>query len=285
LRTSKGFFNGLKGDRMAHYESIRIRSEADVRTIILNRPDRRNALTPRMIDELTHALEEASTCGCGALILTGAGSAFCAGLDLENLATMHQRTAEEHQQESESIARLLRTLYDLPKPTIAAVNGAAIAGGMGIATVCDFTLSVPEARFGYTEARIGFVPAIVASFLLMQVGEKRARDLLLTARLLTAQEALDFGLLTRVVPERELMREAEDLAQSLLRNSPASLSAIKQLLSRHAKARLDQELAAAIDSNTQARSTKDFQEGIRAFLEKRPPVWPSRSHPPTHDDL
>jgi methylglutaconyl-CoA hydratase len=285
LRTSKGFFNGLKGDRMAHYESIRIRSEADVRTIILNRPDRRNALTPRMIDELTHALEEASTCGCGALILTGAGSAFCAGLDLEHLATMHQRTAEEHQQESESIARLLRTLYDLPKPTIAAVNGAAIAGGMGIATVCDFTLAVPEARFGYTEARIGFIPAIVASFLLMQVGEKRARDLMLTARLLTAQEALDFGLLTRIVTERELIREAEDLAQSLLRNSPESLSAIKQLLSRHAKVRLDRELAAAIDSNAEARSTKDFQEGIRAFLEKRPPVWPSRSHPHTHDDL
>jgi methylglutaconyl-CoA hydratase len=269
---------------MAHYESIRIRSEADVRTIILNRPDRRNALTPRMIDELTHALEEASTCDCGALILTGAGSAFCAGLDIEHLATMHQRTAVEHQQESASIARLLRTLYDLPKPTIAAVNGAAIAGGMGLATICDFTLSVPEARFGYTEARIGFIPAIVASFLFMQVGEKRARDLLLTARLLTAQEALDFGLLTRIVPERELMHEAEDLAQSLLRNSSESLSAIKQLLSHHAKARLDEELAAAIDWNAQARSTKDFQEGIRAFLEKRPPVWPSRSHPHTHDE-
>ncbi len=261
---------------MAAYETLRVRSEEGDPTVILNRPDRRNALTPQMIRELTHVLDYTAAWPCGALILTGAGSAFCAGLDLDHLKSMAERTAEQHREESESIARLFRTLYELPKPTIAAVNGAAIAGGMGLATVCDFTLAVPEAKFGYTEVRIGYIPAIVSSFLVMQVGEKHARDLLLTGRLIAAHEAFTLGLVTRVVPEQELTGEAVSLAQSLLRNSPESLRSVKKLLASYSRGRLDAELAAAIEWNAQARTTPDFAEGIRAFLEKRAPVWPSR---------
>jgi methylglutaconyl-CoA hydratase len=171
---------------------------------------------------------------------------------------------------------LLRTLYDFPKPTIAAVNGAAIAGGMGLATVCDFTLAVPEAKFGYTEVRIGFIPAIVASFLLRQVGEKRTRDLLLSGRIIKAPEAMEMGLVTRIVSEQDLTNEAESLAKSLLRNSPESMTAVKRLLSAHARVRLDREIVEAIEWNARQRSTEDFKEGVTAFLEKRTPVWPSR---------
>ena len=261
---------------MARYHTIHTRQADGVQTITLNRPEKRNALSAVVIQELTEALEAAAECKCGVLILTGAGSAFCAGLDLEHLESMTAKTPEEHRKDSESVAKLLRTLYDFPKPTIAAVNGAAIAGGMGIATICDFTLAVPEAKFGYTEVRIGFIPAIVSSFLLRQVGEKRARDLLLTGRILKAAEALELGLLTRIVPEQDLMREANNLAQSLLRNSSASMTAIKRMLSGHAKERLDREIEEAIEWNAKQRATEDFKEGVRAFLEKRTPVWPSR---------
>ncbi len=261
---------------MARYDTIHTRESHGILTITLNRPEKRNALNTQLIRELTEALHAAAAGASGVVILTGAGSAFCAGLDLEHLQSMSAKTAEEHRADSESIARLMRTLYDLPKPTIAAVNGPAIAGGMGLATMCDFTLAVPEAKFGYTEVRIGFIPAVVASFLLRQVGEKRTRDLLLSGRIIKAPEALEMGLVTRIVADQDLMREADGLAQVLLRNSPESMKAIKQMLSAHAKERLDREIEEAIEWNARQRSTEDFREGVRAFLEKRTPVWPSR---------
>jgi methylglutaconyl-CoA hydratase len=261
---------------MGRYATLHTRLEAGVFTITMNRPDKRNALNPDMMEDLTHAFMEAGDDpGCGVVILTGAGSAFCAGLDLDHLETMRAKTAEDHRLDSERIARLLRTLYDTPKPTIAAVNGAAIAGGMGLATICDFTLSIPEAKFGYTEVKIGFVPAIVSAYLRNQIGDKRSRDLLLTGRLIKAVEALDIGLVTRIVSEQDLIPEAYRLANCLLRNSPAALQATKRLLSEHANHHLDQEIESAIAANAEARTTEDFKEGVRAFLEKRTPEWPS----------
>lgn len=260
---------------MTHYSTLHAHSEDGLLTLTLNRPEKRNALTPEMIDELTRALNHAAgDPSCGVVLLTGAGEAFCAGMDLAHLEALSAKTVEEHRSDTEQIARLLRTLYDLPKPTIAAVNGAAIAGGMGLATVCDFTLAAPEAKFGYTEVKIGFIPAIVSAFLRSQIGDKHARDLLLTGRLVNAQEATDLGLVTRVIPASDLMQEAHTLARKLLENSPAAMQATKRLLSSHARDVLDSEIEAAIQANVQARSTDDFREGIRAFLEKRRPVWP-----------
>jgi methylglutaconyl-CoA hydratase len=261
---------------MQQYATLRTHIEDGILIITMSRPDKRNALNPEMMEDLTHALTAAADDpACQVVVLTGAGSAFCAGLDLDHLETLRARTPEEHRIDSERIARLLRTLYDTPKPTIAAVNGAAIAGGMGLATICDFTLAVPEAKFGYTEVRIGFVPAIVSAFLRAQIGDKHSRDLLLTGRLIKAPEAFDLGLVTRVVAEQDLMNEARTLAQSLLQNSPAAMQATKRLLSRHASHHLDQEIESAIAANVEARTTEDFEEGIRAFLEKRRPEWPS----------
>jgi methylglutaconyl-CoA hydratase len=265
----------MKETPMTVYRHIVVRSENGVKTITLNRPDKRNALTPPLIEELTRALEDTETCDCGVLILTGAGSAFCAGLDLEHLETMEARTVEENRRDSESIARVLRSLYDFPKPVIAAVNGPAIAGGMGLATIPDFTLAVPEAKFGYTEVRIGFIPAIVCSFLLRQVGEKRTRELLLTGKLIKAQEALNLGLVTQIVAAEDLMQSAQCLAQTLLQNSPQAMQAVKRLLAKHARRRLDEELEDAILANAEQRSTEDFKEGVAAFLQHRKPQWPS----------
>jgi methylglutaconyl-CoA hydratase len=261
---------------MGHYQTLRTHAEEGVLVITLNRPERRNALSPEMIHELTEALEAAGESHHGAIILTGAGSAFCAGLDLDHLETMTARTRDQHRADSENIARVLRTLHNVPKPTIAAVNGAALAGGMGLATICDFTLSVPEAKFGYTEVKLGFIPAIVSSFLIRQIGDKRTRDLLLTGRLIKAEEAHELGLVTRIVNEQDLMPEARKLAQCLLRNSPEAMQATKRLLNYYANHHLDAEIEAAIAANSEARATEDFKEGVRAFLEKRTPDWPSR---------
>src|SRR4029077_21271774 len=163
---------------MTHELKTVLYAEGDrIATITLNRADKRNAISYELIDDLIAALKQAADSSAQVAILTGAGKAFCSGMDLDNLKQLAGRTHEQNLQDSETMASLFRTLYDFPKPTIAAVNGAAIAGGTGLATQCDFTLAVPEAKFGYTEVRIGFVPGIVSSFLIANIGEKRARDL------------------------------------------------------------------------------------------------------------
>jgi len=260
---------------MSRFENILVHFVNGVKTITLNRPDKRNALSPALIVELIAALEEAESGDCGAVVLTGAGPAFCAGLDFEYLSATHGRTAEQHRRDTEKIAYVLRLLYDFPMPVIAAVNGPAIGSGMSLATIPAFTLATPWARFALNEVRMGFVPAVAASFLLRQVGEKRTRELLLTGRMLKAQEAVQLGLVTEVVAAEELMQSAQSLAQTLLLNSPQAMLALKQLLARHAHRQLDEEIEDAIEVNAQQSLTADFEEGVKAFLEQRRPEWPS----------
>ena|ERR1700678_3348377 len=255
------------------FKTIQLAYDARVATITLNRPDKRNAISFELIDDLLRALDEVAKSDALILILTGAGKAFCSGLDLDNLKALLGRSPEQNLQDSQTMVRLFRALYEYPKVTIAAVNGAAIAGGTGLALLCDFTLAVPDAKFGYTEVRIGFVPAIVSIFLLRQVGEKRARDLLLTGRLFGADEAARMGLINEIVPPENLMTRARELAALLMENSPTSLRATKQLLTDHARAELDAQLDAALRENAAIRNTADFREGISSFLERRTPTW------------
>lgn len=255
------------------YATILVADDAEVRTVTLNLPERRNAMTPQMQLELIASMEEAAVSSCRVVILRGAGDAFCSGLDLSALQRMGDKSAEDHRTDAERVAKLFRTIYELPKPTIAAVHGPAIAGGTGLATICDFTLAVPAAKFGYTEARIGFVPAIVSAYLALQIGDKRARDLLLTARLFDAAEAHRLGLVNEVVAPDALDERVRALAQALIANSPESQAAIKRLLAAQNKAWLDASIAHAMEANAEARETADFREGIAAFLEKRKPVW------------
>jgi methylglutaconyl-CoA hydratase len=258
------------------HKTILVTDSHAIRTITLNRPDRRNAMTREMQTELISVIEESASNQCCALILTGAGDAFCSGLDLSELQTMRDKTPAEHRSDAERLARLFVTLYELPLPTIAAVNGPAIAGGTGLATLCDFTLATPAAKFGFTEVRIGFVPALVSAFLALQVGDRCCRDLLLTGRLFGAVEAQQLGLVNEIVEREELAPRAHALARSLLANSPQSVSATKRLLAAQNHAWLDAAIVAALEANAESRETADFREGVSAFLEKRKPVWKSK---------
>jgi methylglutaconyl-CoA hydratase len=255
------------------YKTLITADDSGISTITLNRPDKRNAISFDLIDDLLRALDDVARSSAHVLILTGAGKAFCSGMDLDDLKTLTRRSPAQNQADSETMAGMFRALYEFPKITIAAVNGAAVAGGMGLATLCDFTLAVPDAKFGYPEVRIGFVPAIVATFLLRQIGEKHARDLLLTGRIIGAEEALRLGLINQIIVPDKLLDRARELAGQLLQNSPASLTYTKRLLSEYAGADLDTQIKAAVRENAASRATSDFREGISAFLEKRNPEW------------
>jgi len=272
------------------FSTLRLEYDADLATLTFNRPDKRNAISRRMIEELLAALDEVEGSRGRVLILTGAGKAFCAGMDLEALKALAEESrhslleskgpqdalahsSEAHLADSRRTASMFRRIYSFSKPVIAAVNGSAIAGGCGVATVCDYTLAVPGAKFGYTETRIGFIPALVSVFLVRQIGEKRARDLLLSGRLFDAEEARQIGLVNEVVPAERLMPRAQELATSLLEVSPTSLRHTKRLLADFSQKELDRELEVAIHANARIRSTADFGEGLSAFLEKRQPHW------------
>lgn len=259
-----------------NFKTITLHESDRVALLTLNRPEKRNAISYELIADLQQALDTVRNSQSQVLIITGAGKAFCSGMDLENLKTLIGRTPEQNLEDSQTMANLFRTIYDFPKPTIAAVNGAAIAGGTGIATICDFTLAVPDAKFGYTEVRIGFVPAIVSNFLVRQVGEKHARDLLLSGRIFAADEALRLGLVNEIVDPDRLLHRAYELARTLMENSPASLRATKELLSQTINEELDRSIASSIEQNARVRQTGDFREGITAFLERRKPHWSGR---------
>ena len=261
------------------YTTITVADQPPLRLFTLNRPERRNAMTPVMQQELIDALEDSVASPARVLVLTGAGDAFCAGLDLQVLQGMNDKPAAEHRADAERIARLFRTLYELPLPTIAAVHGPAIAGGTGLAMICDFTLATPAAKFGFTEARIGFVPALVSDFLALEIGDKRSRDLLLTARLFDAVEAHRLGLVNEIIAPYQLMPRVQALAEALAANSPQSLAATKRLMAAQHKPWLDAAIELAMQANAQARETADFREGIAAFLAKRKPVWSKESAP------
>src|SRR6202050_2711454 len=198
------------------YHTLKLEYEGELAIVTLARPEKRNAISTQMIEELLASLAEVQSSAARVAILTGEGKAFCSGMALDELRAIATRSAVEHLEDSRRMARLFRTVYSFPKPLIAAVNGHALAGGCGLATLADFTLAVPEAKFGYTEARIGFIPALVSVFLRRQIGEKLTRDLCLTGRLFDAAEAKSLGLVNEIVAPAELLNTARTLASHLL---------------------------------------------------------------------
>jgi methylglutaconyl-CoA hydratase len=262
------------------FETLHYETASHLSIITLDRPEKRNAISTQMIAELQAALDEIEKTHTRVVILTGSGKAFCAGIDLDYLQAIGRQSAAENQDDSKRIAKMFRKIWSYSRPMIAAVNGHALAGGCGIATLCDFTLAVPEAKFGYTEVKIGFLPAIVSVFLTRQVGEKRARDLLLTGRLVEAAEAKELGLVNEIVAAEKLMARAHELAETILSASPSSITRAKHLLVSAAAAGVDHDLERAVLESARVRCTPDFKEGLAAFLEKRKPIWQDGSGKP-----
>lgn len=255
------------------YTTVKLEVEGFVALLTLNRPDLRNAISEEMIEELVASFEEIERGAARVAILTGAGKAFCAGIDLNYLKQFPSQSPDQVIADARRIAGLFRRVWSFPKPLIAAVNGPAIAGGAGLATLCDFTLAASGATFGYTEVRVGFMPAIVSSFLVRQVGEKRARDLLISGRIVDAEEARQIGLASEVVSSPKLLDRARELGAALAEMSPTALTRTKRLLVKFDEEEIDREIEVAIQASARIRQTPDFREGLAAFLEKRKPVW------------
>ncbi|GIW24176.1 enoyl-CoA hydratase/isomerase family protein [Meiothermus sp.] len=244
----------------------------DIRLLTLNDPQKRNPLSPALVEHLLAALEVAEQDpGIRGVVLTGSGQAFSAGADLAFLKSVTTAGAEANYAHSRELMRLFHRIYTFPKPTLAAINGPAVAGGAGLATACDLAVMSEQARIGYTEVKIGFVAALVGVILVRNVGEKHAKELLLTGRLVSAQEAYRMGLVNRVVPAEQLLDEALALAQEVCDNAPTSLSLTKELLNALPGMGLEDGFRLASIANAWVRETDNLAEGIAAFFEKRPP--------------
>ena len=250
-------------------------TEGAVRILTLHRPEKRNALNADLVGALKEALAEAADAdGVRSVVLTGAGSTFSAGADLASLRALRDASPLENQSDSRHLADLFRQIYRHPKPVIAKVNGPAIAGGAGLAAVCDFSIAAEEAKVGFTEVRIGFVPAIVMVFLRRKLGETDARDLLLRGKLLSAGEAAERGLITRAVAPEDLDETVAALAEEIAtETSGSAVRLTKQMLARVPGMGFDEAIDYAVQMNAFARGTDDCQAGIQAFLDKEDPPW------------
>ncbi len=240
-----------------------------VSVVTLNRPERRNALTVELMKDLIAAVDS-----IGAddkqrvLILRGAGKCFCAGLDLQETALTQDAHAA-----AEIVAKTLITLSQTRLITIAAVHGAAVAGGAGVMSTCDFVIAEAHTKFGYPEARRGLVAGLVLTFLRRQLHERHIRELVLTSELIGSQRALEIGLINRIVQPNDLEKELQKLVNDILQNAPGALSNTKRLIEELWSASVKHDVELALKHHMQARESAEAKEGIAAFLEKRPPNW------------
>jgi methylglutaconyl-CoA hydratase len=243
--------------------------------ITLNRPEKRNALSPELVTELKRAFSLAENDpGVKVVVLKANGEAFCAGADLSYLQQLQNFSFEENLADSNSLKELFLKIYQLKKVVIAQVQGHALAGGCGLTTVCDFVFAVPEAKFGYTEVKIGFIPAIVLVFLIRKIGEQKARHLLLSGDLFQGNEVLQFGLANRLVEKVKLDEEVFAFAQKLiLNNSQQSMAMTKKLIDEVQSMSLNEALDYAARSNADMRATEDCRKGIASFLNKQNLSW------------
>ncbi len=256
-------------------EFVRYEVTERVGYITLARAEKRNALNHEVVSELKWAFATAEDDeNCKVVVLRAEGKVFCAGADLEYIQQLQKNDYHENLLDSTHLMELFRLIYTLKKVVIAQVHGHVIAGGCGLAAICDFGFTVPEAKFGYTEVKIGFIPAIVKVFLLRKIGEARAKQLLLTGDLISAEEAERYGLVNYVVPAPELEARVFAFAQKLCtENSRQSMEVTKEMIARVQGMGLEDGLQYAAEMNAVARSSEDCQRGIAAFLNKEALKW------------
>lgn len=254
---------------------IQYETKDRVAYITLNRPEKRNALNYEVVTELKNAFEQAETDeNCKIVVLRANGAVFCAGADLEYLQQLQANTFQENLEDSTHLMQLFYQIYTLKKVVIGQIHGHAIAGGCGLATICDFSFTVPEAKFGYTEVKIGFIPAIVKVFLLRKLGEAKAKELLLTGDLINAEEAKKIGLVNYVVPGEDLEKTVYNFAQKLcVENSQQSMELTKEMIASVQSMSLKKGLNYAAEMNAHARNSADCKKGIASFLTKEKLTW------------
>lgn len=260
----------------ARWEALEVRRDGDLLRVTLADPRRANALSPRMVAELTDLYcRTLRDDGVRAVLLAGAGRHFSAGADLDHLRALRDAGPEENLADSRRLRDLFEAVLRQEALTIALVHGACVAGGCGLATAHDFVVAAEAATFLYSEVRIGFVAALVATFLPLRVRGADLRELLLFPRPLPASRALEIGLVNRVVPGERLVAVGDELAAEVLTNaSSESIARTKRLLLEVLGKPLDQALALAAEANAAARATEDCKRGIATFLEtKQPPRW------------
>lgn len=238
-------------------------------TLTLNRPERRNALTIELMLEIAAAIHAAEQDDSQRiLILRGAGKAFCTGLDLQEVSE-----SEKAHESAGAVAKMLLAISQTRLITIAAVHGAAVAGGAGIMSACDFAIAAERTKFGYPEAKRGLVAGLVMTFLRRQLRERDVRELLFTGELFEPPRALEIGLINRVVAPNELANEVQKLCASILQNAPGALAHSKRMLEQLWSTSVQEDIEMALGHHMQARESGEAKEGVSAFLEKRSPSW------------
>jgi len=244
--------------------------EKDRTTIVtLNRPERRNALTIELMSELADALDKTSADPQKrVLVLRGAGQAFCAGLDLQETTVV-----EKAHHSAAMVAKTLLAISQTRLITIAQVHGAAVAGGAGLMSACDFVVAAQRTKIGYPETKRGLVAGLVMTFLRRQLRERDLRELLFTGDLISAERAHEIGLVNRVVSPNELENETQKIVAAVLQNAPAALASTKRLIEELWSSSVKEDLETALRHHMEARESAEAKEGIAAFLEKRPPNW------------
>jgi methylglutaconyl-CoA hydratase len=255
-----------------------LRTEADphgVVTVTMNRPEKRNALNQELVVELTDVVNELSNDdNVRVIVITGAGDVFSAGADLKALEEMQTASYGDNLSDSQKLADLYMTIRRCAHPVIARVNGHAIAGGFGLVTACDFSVVDERARLGFTEVRIGFIPAIVMVLLRARLSDLMVRNLTLRGVLLTAREAQSIELVNRIVDGEHLDEAVKKLTDEIVREtSPAAVTATKRMIYDLQRPSMDEMLAVAVERNAQMRTTPECQAGIRAFLNREDPPW------------
>jgi methylglutaconyl-CoA hydratase len=240
-----------------------------ISVVTLNRPKRRNALTIELLNELIAAIRVTSDQPHErVLILRGAGQAFCTGLDLKEAAD-----PKKAQVTAELVAKALVTLSETRLITIAAVHGAAVAGGAGIMSACDFVVAAERTKIGYPEVRRGLVAGLVMTFLRRQIGERHMRELLLGSELVDAERAHEIGLVNRVVAREQVMEEAQKFADAVLQGAPGALAQTKKLIEKLWSTSVKEDVDLTLKYHMQTRQSAEAREGIAAFNEKRKPRW------------
>ncbi|MBI3872703.1 MAG: enoyl-CoA hydratase/isomerase family protein [candidate division Zixibacteria bacterium] len=246
--------------------------EGHVATVILNRPDVRNAFNEVMIDELTRAFAAPEE-SVRAVILTGSGHVFCAGADVNWMKRSAGYSEAENGRDAAAMAAMFRAIDECPCPVIGRINGPALGGGMGLIACCDVAVAVNTAQFGYSEARLGIIPAVISPFSLARIGAAAARRYFLTAERFDAAEAVRIGLVNESVDAATLDLRVDQIVQSILRNGPNAVRAAKALIRSVAAMNRDEANRHTVATIARLRTSAEGQEGLGAFLEKRDPDW------------